>query len=160
MKLRFAFDTSALVSLGHTGLFELIHETCEIIITSSIVDELNEIAERNDEDAKSAMAWLNRIEGITVDLMGDESRKEYAELDVAQVCDEKDIPMVTDDIRAMKKIDAGIVCLFSVHIIYLLVKKEVISRQRGILAIEKMRKSRDWKNNLIYTLGRSLFDQL
>lgn len=158
MKSRFAFDTSALVSLGHSGLLEFIFETCEIITTSSVVDELTEISQRDDEDAGSASDWLKRIAGMTVVPVVDEIKEVFAELDVAVVCEKLDIPIVSDDIKAIKKFDENIASLFSVHIIYLLVKKNVISSQRGIFAIEKMRKSRDWKNNLIYTIGRSLFD--
>ena len=46
MKPRFAFDTSSLVSLGHTDLIEPILEKLEVIVCSTVVDELVDIARR------------------------------------------------------------------------------------------------------------------
>ena len=52
MRPRFAFDTSALVSLGHTGLTGIILENLDIIVTSTVMDELTEIGGRDDEDGR------------------------------------------------------------------------------------------------------------
>ncbi|MEA3458335.1 MAG: hypothetical protein U9R21_06610 [Candidatus Thermoplasmatota archaeon] len=41
-----------------------------------------------------------------------------------EICKQQHIVLVTDDIKAIKRFDDAIETLFSVHIIYLLYKKE------------------------------------
>lgn len=47
--------------------------------------------------------------------------------------------------------------IFSTHLLYYLHKKGKVSKEEGLIALEKMRNWRTWKNNLIYTAGVQLF---
>ena len=58
MNTSFAFDTSALVSLGHTGLIDAICDHFKIIVSKRIISELHDIGKGNDEDASAANNWL------------------------------------------------------------------------------------------------------
>ncbi len=53
-----AIDTSALVSLGHTELIEEILEIYDVVISNGVLDELENIGKREDDDAKAAKKWL------------------------------------------------------------------------------------------------------
>jgi len=53
-----AIDTSALVSLGHTELIEEILEIYDVVISNGVLDELENIGRREDDDAKAAKKWL------------------------------------------------------------------------------------------------------
>jgi len=77
---------------------------------------------------------------------------------LALICESLNIPMVTDDIRAVRKHERNVRCLYSVHIIYLLFRKRVITRKKAIQSTERMRNQRDWKNNFISVVSRTLFD--
>ena len=158
MRPRFAFDTSALVSLGHTDLIEIILENLDIVVTSTVMDELTEIGGGDDEDGRSARTWLDRQDLLQIRAVEGGSRGESAEDDLFLPCKLEHMPMVIDDIRAMKRFDYEVQCFFSVHMVYFLVKNDRITPQRGMVSIERMRRSRDWKHNLIYTIGRSLFE--
>ena len=71
---------------------------------------------------------------------------------------EEEIQAVTDDIRAAKKFEDSIKCLFSVHIVYLLYKKDLLSKEKAFLSIEKMKTGRGWKHNPIALTAQTLFD--
>ena len=155
MKSSFAFDTSALVSLGHTELIDLILENFNIILTHSIINELKEISTKDDNDALSAKKWLNKSKELKIEKT---KTKKAGEEGLFEICINKDIFLVTDDIKAIKKFKNKIKCYFSVHIIYILYKKEIISIERAIFSIEKMRAERTWKENIIYVTARTLFE--
>jgi len=155
MKSLIAIDTSALVSLGHTELIDLILENFDIILTNSIINELKEISIREDNDAISAKKWLNVSKELKIDKI--KTRKE-GEDGLFKICTKRDIFLVIDDIKAIKKFKNKIKYFFSVHIIYMLYKKEIISKERAILSIEKMRTERTWKENIIYVTARTLFE--
>jgi hypothetical protein len=155
MKSLIAFDTSALVSLGHTELIDLILENFDIILTNSIINELKVISIREDNDAVSARKWLNVSKELKIDKI---KTKKAGEDGLFEICTKKNIFLVIDDIKAIKKFKNKIKCFFSVHIIYTLYKKEIISKERAILSIEKMRAKRTWKENIIYVTARTLFE--
>ena len=154
MKRSLAFDTSALISLGHTDLIELIIKNYNIVISEGILEELKEIAQFDDGDGLSAQKWLQQSSHFELQ---ESTKMKFGEDELFEVCKREDIPIVTDDIRAIKRFERDIFCLFSVHIVYLLFKKRFISKIRAILSIEKMRTKRDWKINLISITAKTLF---
>ena len=155
MKPTIAFDTAALISLGHTTLVELIVSHVTILITDEIKKELQTIAQRDDEDAASARKWLSHISEFVTQ---NKQKKESAEDELFEICKQRHIVLVTDDIKAIKRFDDAIETLFSVHIVYLLYKKEIITKHAALLSIEKMKTKRDWKQNLIAVTAQSLFE--
>jgi len=66
MKPPLAFDTSALVSLGHTELVELILEHYNVIISNRVLAELREIGEKDDNYARAARKWLDHSDKINI----------------------------------------------------------------------------------------------
>ena len=154
MKLSFAFDTSALISLGHTELINLIIENYNIIISKRILQELKQINKGSDKDAISAKKWLKFSKIIK---FKDAKDSKIGEDELFEICKREKIPMVTDDIKATKKFKNKIEWIFSVHVVYLLYYKKIISKERALFSIEKMRTERSWKDNLISVTGRILF---
>ncbi len=160
VKPAIGFDTAALVSLGHTKLVQMIIDNFSIILTKGILEELKTIAARNDDDALAAREWLLHRE----DLVAKESGKRQAqhataaEEELFDICKNRNIPLVTDDIRATKRFESDVTCLFSVHVVYLLSRKGLISGTRALVSMEKMRKGRDWKGNIIAVTGKVLFE--
>ena len=155
MKSSFAFDTSALISLGHTELIDLILENLNIILTNSILNELKEISTKDDNDADSARKWLDVSKKLKIEKT---KTRKVGEEGLFEICIKKNIFLITDDIKAIKKFKNKIKCYFSVHIIYILFKKDIISKERAIISIEKMRTERTWKENIIYVTARTLFE--
>ena len=156
MKTTLVFDTSALVSLGHTGIINIILKNFNIIITRSIIDELNEISKGTDDDAKSARKWLKFTQNLKI--KKSKSNK-IGVGDLFEICLKENRSLITDDIKAIKKFKDKIKCYYGVHIIYILFKKGKISKERAIMSVEKMRTKRSWKSNIIYVTSRILFDE-
>ncbi len=155
MTLKLAFDTSALVSLGHTDLIDMIMENYSIIITEKILTELKEIAKYKDKDGEAAKIWIQNINDLKI---MDCKRQKAGEDELFNLCMKENIPMVIDDIKATKKFDAKIEWIFSVHIVFLLYYKKIISEEKAIFSIEKMISERSWKNNIISIAGKMLFE--
>ena len=155
MKQVIPFDTSALISLGHTNLIDKILENYTPIVTSSVILELKEIAKRNDPDGKSANKWLKKKKKFQVENVKPQIPTENELFDISI---RSKIPLVTDDIKAIKKYRNKCKCLFSIHIGYGLCYKGEISRAQGILAIQKMRRERSWKENAISIAAKVLFE--
>ena len=66
MKIHIAFDTSALISLGHTGLIDNIINQYAIIISNRIHEELIDISQWDDPDGRSAKDWLKHIDELLI----------------------------------------------------------------------------------------------
>ena len=154
MKPAFAFDTSALISLGHTDLIDLIMKNCEIIISKRILEELKDIAKFDDLDAEAANKWLDLKSNLIVK---DATESNIGEEELIEICNRENIPLITDDIQATKKLDETIEWFFSVHIVFLLYYKRIISEAHALFSIEKMIEERTWKNNIIAISGRMMF---
>ncbi|MBS3817197.1 MAG: hypothetical protein KGY76_06510 [Candidatus Thermoplasmatota archaeon] len=149
-----AVDTAALVSLGHTDLVDAIIENYDILISKSVLEELEEIGARDDLDAEAARVWLDRSSDLN---MMNLDKKDSAEDELFEVCREKDLELFTDDIKAVKTFKDDIDCLFSVHIVYLLYKKDIISKEKALFSVDKMKTNRDWKQNIIAITSKTLF---
>lgn len=150
-----AFDTSALISLGHTELIELIVKHYNIVISERILKELKIIGKRNDEDANAANKWLRYVKNMELKAT---KRSKVGEEELCEICQKENIPMVTDDIKATKKFEDEIQWIFSVHVVFLLYNKDIITKERAIVSIEKMRTKRDWRRNIISVTAKILFE--
>ena len=154
MKVPFAFDTASLISLGHTGLIDSIVEHFKIVVTTGIIEELKGISRYIDEDAKAAKKWLDVSDHFTII---DVEKKKCGEDELFDICKKDNAFLITDDIKAIKRFQNEIKCYYSIHIVYMLYGKGIISRERAILSIEKMRIGRSWKSNVIAATARTLF---
>ena len=155
MKPSFAFDTSALISLGHTELIDLIIDNYYIIISKRILQELKQINKGSDRDAIAAKKWLEFSKIIKLKEAKD---NKIGEDELFEICLRENIPMVTDDIKATKKFKNKIEWLYSIHMVFLLYYKNIILKERALFSVEKMRTERTWKENIIYVTARTLFE--
>ncbi|MGA1820946.1 MAG: hypothetical protein ACMUIG_00305 [Thermoplasmatota archaeon] len=154
MKPSLAFDTAALVSLGHTDLVGIIIQNYNIVVTQTILDELIEISKFNDNHAIAASKWMEYINQFQ---LIDWERLSTGEEELFNICQKMGLDLVSDDVRAVKRYGNQVDCFFSVHIIYALFVKEIISRNRAVIEIGKMRRERTWKENSISIAARMLF---
>jgi len=87
----------------------------------------------------------------------DVKRKDAAEDELFDICKDENIVLFTDDIDAVRRFEGKIDCYFSVHMIYLLFRKDIISENRALVAIETMKTNRDWRQNIIVATAKTLF---
>lgn len=154
MKPKLAFDTAALVSLGHTDLIKHISSTYDIIVTQTILDELNDISQFNDDDAIAAKKWIAISKRFIVKPA---KKMKHGEDELFIICTQEKIDLVSDDIKAVKKFKKDVDCYFSVHIVYALYARNVITKPKAIIEITKMKHERSWKQNAISIAARVLF---
>lgn len=154
--MKFAIDTCSLIALQYSGYLSTIVETIDIIITKKIHSELKDIGIFTDSDAAAAREILRLLHKITIMEVSQRATGEEELIEVAlqKKCDF----IVSDDIRAMPKLKlTNISTLFSTHLLYYLFRAGIISKEEGLIALEKMRNNRSWKENLIYISGIQLF---
>jgi rRNA-processing protein FCF1 len=152
----FAIDTCSLIALQYSGYLSTIAETIDIVITKRIHSELEEIGIFTDNDAAAAREILKLLHILTIVKVPQRStgEEELVEVALQKKCD----IIVSDDIRAMPKLKmTNTPTLFSTHLLYYLFRAGMISKEVGLIALEKMRNNRSLKENLIYITGIQLF---
>ncbi len=113
----------------------------------------------SDDDGAAAEDILGSVPGMTVveTRLKPTGEEELIELALQNKCDF----IVSDDLRALSKLTkTGVPVIFSTHILYYLHRKGIISKDDSLIALEKMRNRRSWKENLIYIAGKQLFEQI
>ena len=151
----FAVDTCSLIALHYSGHLEAIYKNMNLIITRKIYSELEEMRKFSDDDGAAAEGILGSVPGITVVETRPTGEEELIEPALHKKCDF----IVSDDLRALSKLTkAGIPVIFSTHLLYYLYRKGIISKDDSMIALEKMRNRRSWKENLIYITGKTLFE--
>jgi len=152
----FAIDTCSLIALQYSGYFEIILNHVDLVVTKKIVSELGDISAISDDDGIAAgevLRLLNRMKILetTPKSTGEEELMEVAS---QNKCDF----IVSDDIRAIPRFNrANSSIIFSTHLLYYIHRSGIISRVEGLVALEKMRNKRSWKENVIYIAGIQLF---
>lgn len=148
--ISFAIDTSALISLGHTDHCDILITNFNLVVTPTIIIELEKISQFEDEDSKASRKWLEMKGRFQV---CETSKKEHGEEELFELCRTKDHILVSDDLKAIKRYDSEVECIMSVHMLYLAMKKGLISRGETKTAMRKMKEQRDWKSNMIAVTG-------
>ena len=152
----FAIDTCSLIALQYSGYLEIIIKNVNLLITKKIVSELEEISAINDNDGGAAGHVLRSLSGLSILETTPKSSGEEELIEVAlqERCDF----IVSDDIRAIPKFKrANLSIIFSSHLLYYIYREGIISKVEGLVALEKMRTKRSWKENVIYIAGIQLF---
>ncbi len=153
---RFAIDTCSLIALYYSGYLGDTIKTLNLVITNKIHSELEEMGKYSDDDGSAALEVLTFLTKIEILETQPKStgEEELIEVAIKHECDF----IVSDDIRAISMFKrAGIPLIFSTHLLYHLHRQGKVSKEEGLIALEKMRNRRTWKENLIYIAGVQLF---
>lgn len=154
--MKFAIDTCSLIALHYSGYLEITINNLNLIITKKIYSELEEMGTFSDDDGSAAHEVLKLISRIPVLEIQPKptGEEELIEVALQNKCDF----IVSDDIRAIPKLKiANFPIIFSTHLLYYLYRAGIISKDEGLIALERMRNKRSWKENLIYIAGVQLF---
>src|SRR5659263_162468 len=153
---RFAIDTCSFIALHYSSYLKVAKKNLNILTTKKILSELEEMSTFPDDDGRAAREILNLLPWMKI--METQSKstgeEELVEVALHNDCDF----IVSDDIRAIPKMKkANKPLLFSTHLLYYLYKTGIISKEEGLIALERMRNKRSWKENIIYITGIQLF---
>ena len=160
-KTEIVLDTSAVISLGCTGKFNLIGRVFNFDCPMRVKEELEEISKTKDEIGKIAKDILDD-NVITFHRLSAKLQNIKGEIEVVNLANElKAEAIVMDDIQYMKKLEkkTNIPIWFSSFIIYSLFEQKLITYREGWSSIENMKTKRKWKENLIIDSAKILFEK-
>jgi len=135
--IKFAIDTCSLIALHYSGHLESTIKTLNLIITQKIYSELEEIGKFSDDDSAAAREVLKLAPDLTILEIQPKAtgEEELIEVAIQNKCDF----IVSDDIRAISKLKkASVPVIFSTHLLYYLYRASKISKDDGLIALEKM----------------------
>ncbi|MEK6847430.1 MAG: hypothetical protein AABY16_04660 [Nanoarchaeota archaeon] len=162
-KDKFVFDTSALISLGIASLIDKVLQICQIVVSRSVIEELQEFAKFNDKYGNVAKEVLRFKEVFSIfDVEVKEKRLYISETDneLYNLAKEKAIPLITDDIKLSRHVNKSIATYFSTYLLTALVLSGTISKEKALELLEQMKENRNWRNNIIYILSKIEIENL
>lgn len=169
--MKAVFDTSALISLETIDLLELCLENIEMITTSQVVEELENIRKFEDrlaEKAESIISYIDEERLKVVDISEDKLDEVISpNVDRGEascfICskESKTKFLVMDDVEAASSLEAeamseGIHQRISVAVIVELLQKGVISNKKARKALDDLIKDRDWKGGVLEVLAEDI----
>ncbi len=160
--MKLVADTSALLSLACSRFFDDILENNEILITQSVVKELNEFAHYADflgikakEVLRKKLVVQNPTQIIRIGL-------EQAESEVISLALQHKCNALTDDAHAARVAAEKLKFLVkpSFYLLLLLYKKNKISKADLINDIQLTLKQRNWLGGALWEYAASIIDKL
>lgn len=160
---RFVCDTSALLSLS---IMNIINETlnlAEIIITPSVIAELEEFAKFDDEYGNKSRELLNFREKFIIEkpkIKETLSFIQETDNELYNLAKENQLTLITDDIKLARHIEDKIDVQFSTYFLLSLVSSNIITKDKALEILEKIRDKRNWKNNIIYLTSKKELEEM
>ena len=158
-------DTSALVSLASIDRLDLLFAEFDVYTTETVVAELQETAEYEDNHTQAARAVLDRNEAVTVNEIDEPietGRIDAGEGSAVVLARERDADfLITDDLRALPELQAVTETRIAISPIVLraLVDRGVLAVQDARSDVEQLATERDWLGAPIYRRAKELFEE-
>lgn len=160
------FDTSALISLATAEVLETVLNEFEVHTTETVVEELRDTSEYNDQSGKAAKTVLTELNLITVHETDNSefqsSRIDSGEGSCIHLVKELDAEfLITDDYRALPELQTLVDSKVAISPILLkaLVKRNLLTDHEAVSRLEQMAENRDWLESPIYRHATRLFNE-
>ncbi len=161
LKREFVFDTSALLSLASIGILGKVSEIAIILVTPSVIKELQDFAKHLDSLGIFAGEILEK-QGIFVKAEEkiNETLPHLERTDniLFNLAYNLQIPLITDDIKFARVVGRRVEVLFSTFFLSSLVQVDLISKREALSLLERVRTLRNWEWNLIYLSTKSALE--
>ncbi len=157
------FDTSALITLGIAGLIREVLDEINIFVTRGVVDELKAFAKFNDKYGKASReVLLYENNFVILECEIKEVIVSIQEIDngLYNLAKEKNLALITDDIKLYRKVCEKIKVDFSTSILVALIIAGKLDKERALGLLEELRELRNWRNNIIYLTARNEIENL
>ncbi len=156
-------DTSALISLAHGGIIDLILNEFKVVVSDIVLLELKETSKFNDEDGKAASKVLEGAGSMEVrDVLKRgiheivTSRMDEGEASCVLLAKEEDIEaLISDDFRAMHQLQYfsqkyGFDLGLGAALIQALVFRGKLDKSQALNILERIAFKRGWIGRPIY----------
>ena len=156
-------DTSALVSLASIDRLNVLLAEFDVQTTETVVAELQETADYEDNHGRAAQAVLDPKDGLTVHAVDEPietGRIDAGEGSAVVLARERDAEfLITDDLRALPELQAVTETriVISAIVLRVLVDREVLDVEDARADVERLADERDWLGAPIYRRARELF---
>ena len=157
-KKEYIFDTSALISLGAIKITDYVLKLARIVITVSIIKELEEFAKHEDEYGKVSKEVLKYKDKFIVKKAKIKESIEYIQTtdnELYNLAKKQSSILITDDIKLSRHVDGKIDTLFSTFFLTLLVSSKHLSKKEALNKLEELRNIRNWRSNIIYLITKN-----
>ena len=129
-KSEYIFDTSALISLGAVKLIDNILKLVEIVITTSIIKEVEEFAKHEDKYGKASKEVLKYRDKFIVKKAEIKELIQYIgkiDNELYNLAKKQSSTLITDDIKFSRHVDGKIETQFSTFFLTSLVSSNHLS---------------------------------
>jgi rRNA-processing protein FCF1 len=163
VKKRYIFDTSALISLGSIKLIDNVFKLADIIITTSVIKELEEFAQYDDANGKASKEVLKYKDRFIVKDAKIKESIEYIQKtdnELYNLAKDLSLTLITDDIKFSRHVDDKMDTQFSTFFLTTLVSSGCLSKEIGLELLNKLRDTRNWSSNIIYLSTKNQLEQI
>ncbi|MXR52373.1 hypothetical protein GRX03_12260 [Halovenus sp. WSH3] len=157
-------DTSALVSLASIDLLNIFLTEFNVHTTETVIEELEDTAEYNDNPGNAAENVLKNLSQITTHQVKEEftsSRVDQGEGSCALLTQEIDAEfLITDDLRALPELQtvADAQVAISPIVLKALIQRDVLEHEEALNKLDDLAEQRDWLGAPIYRRAKNLFE--
>lgn len=160
-------DTSALLSIASGSALELFLDEFEVVVTETVLEELEEISSHEDRTGKNAEKVIAKKRSFQVHDIGEDapisSRIDEGEGSSAVLARKLDADfLITDDPRALPELESLVgeeKVAISPVVLRALVKRGVLERSEALEILDRMGERRDWLSSKIYERARGLLEK-
>ncbi|MEW6617846.1 MAG: hypothetical protein AB1422_00595 [bacterium] len=153
-KDRFIIDTSALISLGLIEMIEPVLSIAEIVVPKGVIGELEDFTRYEDRLGRIAKKILTYQENFIIEEVRLKENIRYldpVDNECYNLARDKELPLITDDLKAIKRIGDKILTYYSTFFLITLFLLSLLNYDDVLELIEKLRTERNWRENVIYT---------
>ena len=144
-------------------LIEEVAELFEVIITYSVLRELEEFSKFDDpygKASKNVIKCKTNFVILDVDVKETVQFIEKTDNELYNLANEKSLPIITDDIKLSRHISGNIETHFSSFFLQALISSGNLSKEKALNLLEKLRDLRNWRNNLIYLTTKEFIEKM
>ena len=162
-KKEYIFDTSALISLGAIKIIDAVLKVTKIVLTYSVINELEEFAKYDDDYGKASKEVLKYKDKFIVMKSEIKESLDYiqeTDNELYNLSKKQSSTLITDDIKFSRHVDGKIDTQFSTFFLIMLVGSKHLSKEKALELLEKLRNFRNWRSNIIYLTIKHQIDNL
>ncbi len=162
--MKYAIDTGAFLSLAQSSYFDEILKENKLCTTKEVLEEIEDIAQYEDQLGKAAQKILKKKQHIEVKRVKKylHLKIEAAELSIFSLAKEQKYSIITDDIHAARiaKEKENLKSSPSFSLLLIMYKGKRISKEELQKDLENILYNRNWSSGVLHEYAKELIRNL